>query len=171
MGQAGAAAIAGPTSAIQNSMFSYMRAQEDQADRAAVKFLTATGQSAKGMHETFKRLADQLLYQTRYINPYMQSHPMPSERVAALEGMAKASPYWDHKDPPALQLRHDLVRAKLYGFLERADQVARRYPPSDTSLARALRARHRVLSLLRGARRSRADRRAHPGATTKSVFL
>jgi predicted Zn-dependent protease len=134
MGQAGAAAIAGPTTAIQNSMFSYMRAQEDQADRAAVKFLTATGQSAKGMHETFKRLADQLLYQNRYINPYMQSHPMPSERVAALEGMAKASPYWDHKDPPALQLRHDLVRAKLYGFLERADQVARRYPPSDTSL-------------------------------------
>ena len=134
MGQAGAAAIAGPTSAIQNSMFSYMRAQEDQADRAAVKFLTATGQSARGMHDTFKRLADQLLYQTRYINPYMQSHPMPSERVAALEGIAKASPYWDHKDPPALQLRHDLVRAKLYGFLERTDQVARRYPPSDTSL-------------------------------------
>src|SRR6185312_11483628 len=134
MGQAGAAAIAGPTQAIQNSMFSYMRAQEDQADRAAVKFLTATGQSAKGMYETFKRLADQLLYQTRYINPYMQSHPMPSERVAALEGMAKASPYWDHKDPPALQLRHDLVRAKLYGFLERADGVARRYPLSDTSL-------------------------------------
>ena len=59
MGQAGAAAIAGPTSAIQNSMFSYMRAQEDQADRAGVKFLTATGQSAKGMYETFKRLADQ----------------------------------------------------------------------------------------------------------------
>jgi predicted Zn-dependent protease len=125
---------AGPTSAIQNSMFSYMRAQEDQADRAAVKFLTATGQSAKGMHETFKRLADQILYQTRYMNPYMQSHPMPSERVAALEGMAKASPYWDHKDPPALQLRHDLMRAKLYGFLERPEAVARRYPPGDTSL-------------------------------------
>jgi len=134
LGQAGAAAIAGPTSAIQNSMFSYMRAQEDQADRAAVKFLTATGQSAKGMHETFKRLADQILYQTRYMNPYMQSHPMPSERVAALEGMAKASPYWDHKDPPALQLRHDLMRAKLYGFLERPEAVARRYPPGDTSL-------------------------------------
>src|SRR6478752_7578418 len=135
MGQAGAAAIAGPTSAIQNSMFSYMRAQEDQADRAAVKFLTATGQSAKGMHETFKRLADQLLYQTRYINPYMQSHPLPSERVAALEGMAKASPYWNTKDSPALQARHDLMRAKLFGFLERPEAVARRYPPSDGSLA------------------------------------
>jgi predicted Zn-dependent protease len=60
---------------------------------------------------------------------------MQGERVAALEGIAKASPYWDHKDPPALQLRHDLMRAKLYGFLERPEAVARRYPPSDTSLA------------------------------------
>jgi predicted Zn-dependent protease len=86
------------------------------------------------MYETFKRLADQSLYQVRYMNPYLQTHPLPTERVAALEGLAKASPYWDHKDPPALQARHDLMRAKLYGFIERADGVARRYPPSDTSL-------------------------------------
>jgi predicted Zn-dependent protease len=135
MGQAGAAAIAGPTAVIQNQLFGYLRAQEDQADRAAVKFLNATGQSAKGMHQTFARLADQTLYQTRYINPYMQSHPLPSDRVAALEGMARASPYWDQKDPPALQARHDLMRAKLFGFIERPDTVARRYPQSDTSLA------------------------------------
>jgi predicted Zn-dependent protease len=135
LGQAGMAALAGPSLAIQNTMFGYMRAQEEQADRAGVKFLTATGQSPKGMYETFKRLADQSLYQVRYMNPYLQTHPLPSERVAALEGLAKASPYWDHKDPPALQARHDLMRAKLYGFIERADGVARRYPPSDTSLA------------------------------------
>jgi predicted Zn-dependent protease len=135
MGQIGAAAIAGPAQAIQNSMFGYLRAQEEQADRAGVKFLTATGQSPKGMYETFKRLADQTLYSARYANPYMQTHPMPSERVAALEGLARSSPYWDHKDSPALQARHDLMRAKLYGFLERPDAVARRYPQSDTSLA------------------------------------
>src|SRR5262249_21237577 len=111
-----------------------IRAQEDQADRAAVKLLTATGQSAKGMHETFSRLADQILYQARYINPYMQSHPLPAERVRALEGLAKASPYWDVKDSPALQARHDLARAKLWGFIERPDTIARRYPLSNTSL-------------------------------------
>src|SRR2546429_2167647 len=64
----------------------------------------------------------------------MQWHPRPSDRVAALEGMPRASPYWDHKDPPALQARHDLMRAKLYGFLERPETLARRYPASDTSL-------------------------------------
>ena len=135
LGQAGAAAIAGPQQAIQNLLMGYLRAQEDQADRAAVKFLTATGQSAKGMHETFKRLADQILFHTQHMSPYMQSHPLPSDRVAALEGMAKASPYWEHKDAPALHARHELMRAKLYGFMERPDAVARRYPAAETSLA------------------------------------
>src|SRR6516225_9387415 len=135
LSQGGMAALSGPPAAIQNSLFGYLRAQEDQADRAGVKFLTASGQSAKGMYETFKRLADQMLYQTAYLNPYLQSHPLPSERVAALEGMAKASPYWNTKDSPALQARHDLMRAKLFGFLERPEAVARRYPPSDGSLA------------------------------------
>jgi predicted Zn-dependent protease len=135
LGNAGAAMIQGPQAAIQNQLFAYIRAQEDQADRAAVKYLTATGQSAKGMAETFKRLADQLLYHTRYMDPYMQSHPMPSERVAALEGMARSSPYWETKDPPALRARHDLMRAKLYGFMERPDAMAHRYGIGDHSLA------------------------------------
>ena len=33
---------------------------EDAADRAGVRFLNATGQSSRGMSETFKRLADQM---------------------------------------------------------------------------------------------------------------
>ena len=112
-----------------------MRSQEDAADRAGVRFLNATGQSSKGMSETFKRLADQILYASRGIDPYMQSHPLPVERVRALEGLAKQSPHWDKKDSPALQARHDLARAKLYGFIDPRDGVARRYPISDKSIA------------------------------------
>jgi predicted Zn-dependent protease len=130
-----AAAILGPQETIRRSLLSYMRAQEEQADRAGVKFLAATGQSPKGMYETFKRLSDQILFAAQNADPYMQSHPMPAERVAALEILAKASPLWDKKDPPELQARHDLMRAKLAGFLDRPDTVARRYPLSDNSLA------------------------------------
>src|SRR5437016_6098601 len=135
IGQVGAAAISAPQSIAMRSLLSYVRAQEEQADRAGVKFLTATGQSAKGMYDTFKRLADQILVSSRYIDPYLQSHPLPKERVAALEEVARTSPYWERKDAPELQARHDLMRAKLSGFIERADTVLRRYPPSDTSLA------------------------------------
>ena len=133
-GNIGPAAIMAPQAAIQNSMLAYVRTQEDQADHAAVRFLTATHQSAKGMVDLFKRLSNDQLFASRTIDPYMQNHPMPADRVAALETMAKASPYWNAKDPPALQLRHDLMRAKLSGFLEQPGTVLRRYPLSNHSL-------------------------------------
>lgn len=131
----GMAAIMAPQEMIRRSLLSYQRAHEEQADRAGVKYLTATGQSAKGMYDTFKRFADQMLFTARFVDPYVQSHPMPSERVAALGELAKASQYWDKTDSPELQMRHDLMRAKLSGFMERPDTIARRYPASDTSLA------------------------------------
>lgn len=130
-----AAAILGPQDAIMRSLLSYQRAQEEQADRAGVKYLTATSQSAKGMYQTFKRFADQSLFSARGSDPYVQSHPMPTERVAALEVIAKTSPFWEKRDSAELQLRHDLMRAKLFGFMDRPDSVARRYPATDTSLA------------------------------------
>jgi predicted Zn-dependent protease len=132
--QAGAATLHGSQEVIRRTLLSYQRAHEDQADRAGVQFLTATQQSAKGMYETFKRFADQILFSARNTDPYLQSHPMPTERVAALEGVARQSPYWDKKDSAEMQARHDMMRAKLFGFVERPDVVARRYPATDQSL-------------------------------------
>ena len=134
VGNAGAAAIMAPQAAIMRTLLAYVRTQEDQADHAGVKFLTATNQSPKGMVELFKRLTNESLFNSRYIDPYMQSHPMPADRVAALEVLAKTSPYWDRKDAPELQLRHDMMRAKLSGFLDQPDTVARRFPLGDHSL-------------------------------------
>src|SRR3954470_13262341 len=98
LANAGAAAISGPQEMIRRNLLSYVRQQEENADRAGVKFLTATGQSARGMYETFKRFTSESLFAARGSDPYVQSHPMPSERVAALEELARSSPYWDKKD-------------------------------------------------------------------------
>jgi predicted Zn-dependent protease len=133
-GVIGQAAISAPQEMIRRSLLSYQRAQEEAADRAGVKFLNATQQSAKGMQATFKRFADDIMIVSSRVDPYQQSHPMPRERVAALEELVKTNPYWDKVDPPELQLRHDMMRAKLAGFLERPDSVARRYPSTDVSL-------------------------------------
>jgi len=133
MGNVGGALFSGPQAYIQNSLLSYQRAQEEQADRAGVRFLTMSGQSAKGMYDTFKRFADESLYSSRYVNPYAQNHPMPEERMAALAELVK-TPFWDKKDSPELQFRHDMMRAKLYGFMDRPDAVLRRYPMSNTTL-------------------------------------
>jgi predicted Zn-dependent protease len=131
---AGAAAVAGPGEMIRRSLLSYQRQQEENADRAGVKFLTMTGQSPKGMYDTFRRFTNDSLFAARGADPYLQSHPMPAERVAALEQIGRASPYWDKKDDPALQLRHDMMRAKISAFMERQDTVYRRFPLSNTSL-------------------------------------
>jgi predicted Zn-dependent protease len=134
LANAGAAALAGPQEMIRRSLLSYQRQQEENADRAGVKFLTATGQSPKGMYETFKRFTNESLFAARGADPYLQSHPMPAERVAALQEFASSSPYWDKKDDPALQLRHDMVRAKISAFMERPETVYRRYPQTNDSM-------------------------------------
>jgi predicted Zn-dependent protease len=73
---------------------------------------------------------------------------MPVERVAALEELARSSPYWDKKDDPALQLRHDMMRAKISAFMERQDTVYRRYPMSNDSLP--ARYAHAITTYLHG---------------------
>ena len=148
----GAAAISAPQEIARRSLLSYQRQQEENADRAGVKFLTATGQSAKGMYETFKRFTDESLFAAHGADPYVQSHPMPADRVAALAEIARTSPYWDKKDDPALQMRHDMVRAKISAFMERQDTVYRRYPMSDTSLP--ARYAHAITTYLHGDLRS-----------------
>ena len=149
---AGAAAVSAPQEIIRRSLLSYQRQQEENADRAAVKFLNATGQSAKGMYETFRRFTNDSLFASYGADPYVQSHPMPAERVAALEQMARTSPYWDKKDDPALQMRHDMMRAKISAFMERQDTVYRRYPLSDTSMP--ARYAHAISTYLHGNLRS-----------------
>jgi predicted Zn-dependent protease len=152
LANAGAAAVAGPQEMIRRTLISYVRQQEENADRAGVKFLTATGQSPRGMYETFKRFSNDSLFAARGADPYLQSHPMPAERVATLEGVARSSPYWDKKDEPSLQLRHDMVRAKISAFMERQDTVYRRYPMSNDSLP--ARYAHAITTYLHGDLRS-----------------
>src|SRR5207247_2995960 len=119
---------------LQHTLIADQRQQEENAHLAGVKILNATKQSDKGMYDTFKRFSNDSLFAARGADPYMQSHPMPAERVAALEELAKSSPYWEAKDDAALQLRHDMMRAKTSAFMEQQDTVMRRYPPSNDSL-------------------------------------
>lgn len=127
-------AISGSQEMVMRSLLSYQRTEEQAADRAALRFLDATGQSSIGMIETFKRFADSAIFTSGRVDPYRQSHPMPTERIAALQELARVSPHYNKKDPSALQLRHDLARAKAFGFVERSENVLRRYPPYDMSL-------------------------------------
>jgi predicted Zn-dependent protease len=118
---------------VKRNLLAYQRSEEQAADSAALRYLAATGQSPKGMLDTFARFNESGLFRSRAVDPYLLSHPLPRERISQLERLAKQSPHFGAKDPPARQARHDLMRAKLFGFVERSDTVLRRYPPSNTS--------------------------------------
>lgn len=137
-GGGGAAAGALATGGLQfgqRSLLMYARENETAADQLALKYLAQTGQSANGMLQTFRRFADQQMFMSGHIDPYVQTHPMASDRIAMIEEAARKSPYFDKPDDPALKARHDLVRAKFVAFTRNAQSVVRMYPPSDTSLA------------------------------------
>lgn len=136
LGQAGSALMLGGQTALMRSILAYQRVEEYSADQAAVTFLNRTKQSARGMIETFEYFADQSLASLAYVDPYVQTHPMPRDRIAQLRQLALESPYFDRLDPPELQKRHDMVRAKLEAFMNKGNPavVHRLYPSSDTSL-------------------------------------
>jgi predicted Zn-dependent protease len=128
------AIVFGPQELVRRNLLSYQRGEEQAADRAALNYLEATGQSARGMIETFQRFANEQLFASSGADPYLQSHPMAPDRIANILESAERSPYFGREDKPALQERHDLARAKLFGFVARFDEVNRRYPLSDGSL-------------------------------------
>jgi predicted Zn-dependent protease len=134
-GQAATGIFSATPGVAERSLLTFRRDQESGADRNAIKFLNATHQSSAGMLAVMKRLADQALLLSQQANPYLQTHPLPRERVTQIGDLMAGSPYTNVKDPPELQQRHDLVRAKLVGFTWTADKVLRRYPIKDQSLA------------------------------------
>ena len=142
LGSAGQGIMYGGNQLFMRSLLAERRQQESAADQAGLSFLNATKQSGAGMLATFERFRQQEYISEAQKTAFARSHPLSSERLARLRELAVSSPYFKKKDPPQLQLRHDLVRAKLAGYMERPQIVYNRYPASDQSLparyARAL---------------------------------
>jgi predicted Zn-dependent protease len=134
VGRAGQGVMMGSQSLAQRNFFAYQRGMEASADQAALKYLSATGQSAKGMITLFDKLGRESIATLQGADPYVYSHPMPFDRIRNLEEAAKKSPNYDRADPPELVLRHQLAQAKLAGFMESTQYVMERYPKADQSM-------------------------------------
>jgi predicted Zn-dependent protease len=142
IGGAGQGVLYGGNEIIMRSLLAERRQQESAADQAGLTFLNATKQSGRGMLATFERFAQQEYISDAQKDAWARSHPLSTDRLARLRQLVESSPYFPTPDPPQLQLRHDLMRAKLSGYLERPQTVYNRYPPNDQTMparyARAL---------------------------------
>jgi len=133
--QAGAALITATPSLVQRNLLSYRRSEEMNADQAAARFLNATGQSMQGMLTTFERFSQSLSLSGVQVDQYQISHPLPRERIALLEELARKSKYFNSKDPQRLNERHQLMRAKIAAYSGGAAAVVRLFSKDRSSLA------------------------------------
>ncbi|MCK5550891.1 MAG: M48 family metalloprotease, partial [Hyphomicrobiaceae bacterium] len=117
LGSAGQGIMYGGNALIMRGLMAERRSQESAADQAGLQLLNATKQSGQGMLETFERFAQQEYISEAYKDAFARSHPLSADRIARLRQHVMQSPHYNAKDPPQLQLRHDLMRAKLSGYL------------------------------------------------------
>lgn len=143
----GVAVMSGGQSIALRNFLQYTRTQEGAADAAAMQYLNATRQSARGLLSFLEVLSSQeLLVPTRQ-DPYLRTHPLSSDRIQALAEFISSSPYSDVPVPAELKRQHQRLLAKLRAFLEDPATTRGRYPASDSSeearYARAI-AHHRA---------------------------
>jgi predicted Zn-dependent protease len=132
-GDAGSAILMGGQQIAQRTFLAFSRTQESSADQAGIRYLNATHQSGLGMLRVFKRFENQEILSSQRQDPFAQTHPASSDRIAALQGLVDSSAYRDLKDSPESQFAFNMLRAKLRGYIERPDIALRRYPLSDNS--------------------------------------
>jgi predicted Zn-dependent protease len=130
----GGAIIAGGQNVALRNLLQYSRTQEGAADAAAMRYLDATQQSARGLLEFFGKLSGQELLTPTRQDPYLRTHPLTQDRIVALNDFVSRSPYSDVAIKPEFQDSHRRLKAKLHGFLEDPELTFRRYPESDGSL-------------------------------------
>ncbi len=117
-------------------MLSQIRGNEFVADQAGLRYLNATKQSGRGMIDTFERFAkdETFTLQRTPQSLFARTHPFAADRIVQLKTQAQASPNWNTLDPAPLQHRHDMMRAKISGYLDRPQIVFNRYPRENTTL-------------------------------------
>ncbi|MCB1538108.1 MAG: M48 family metalloprotease [Rhodospirillales bacterium] len=131
-GAANALILGGQGMAI-SQFLAHSRVQESSADQAGLRFLQAAGDSPEGMVTLLEKLKSQELMPQSQQSAYLQTHPLTTDRLAAMEAGAAKSPYLNKPYPAAWDDAYKRIQAKLLGFIQ-PDRVAWVYPPADNSI-------------------------------------
>jgi predicted Zn-dependent protease len=110
----------------------YGREQESRADQAGATLLEKAGLSARGLAEFFDTFRYQEVFAQTRRYKYFIDHPMFSDRIEALQRRVESLPHYQVKDSPEAISEHEIMKAKLNGFLN--PQVAMtKYDEKDMS--------------------------------------
>src|SRR5215471_5498745 len=135
------AAMLGAQGVAERSFMQYSITQEASADHAAMTFLDASGQSARGLLQFFQILQGEELLAGIREDPYLRTHPLTAERVEYVRNHVEHSRFSDARDPPANIDMLKRIKVKLGAFISPPSTTLAAYPEKDQSvLARYARA-------------------------------
>lgn len=133
-GAAAGTIVRGGQGAALAGLLKYSEGQESAADTAALSYLDATGQSARGMANFFRLLQRDIRQQGGRENPYWSTHPLTDDRISLVDNHVALSRFSDVEPPRGQIADHQIMRAKLIGFLQPLDHVLRIYPETNNSV-------------------------------------
>jgi predicted Zn-dependent protease len=110
----------------------YSREQEGRADQAGATLLEATGQSGRGLVEFFDNFRYQEVFDQSRRFAYFRSHPLSSDRIDALRNRVERLPHYEEVDNPGDLAEHEIMKAKLEGFMN-PQSALMKYKESDRS--------------------------------------
>ncbi|MEO8113691.1 MAG: M48 family metalloprotease [Phenylobacterium sp.] len=100
----------------------YSREQESRADQAGATILEKADISGKGLADFFDNFRYQEVFDQSRRFAYFRTHPLSSDRIEALRNRVSALPHYNEVDTPEAIAEHEVMKAKLLGFL--SPQVA-----------------------------------------------
>ncbi len=110
----------------------YGREQESRADQAGATLLEKSGLSGRGLVEFFDNYRYQEILQQYRRYKYFMDHPLSSDRIEALQGRVERLPHYGQKDSPDALAEHEIMKAKLDGFINPQVSMGK-YDEKDTS--------------------------------------
>jgi predicted Zn-dependent protease len=110
----------------------YSREQEGRADQAGATLLEKAGLSGKGLADFFDNFRYQEVFEEARRYKYFRDHPLSSDRIDALRTRVEAMPHYKETDSPEALAEHEIMKAKLEGFLNPQVAIVK-YAETDRS--------------------------------------
>ncbi|MFM8939073.1 MAG: M48 family metalloprotease, partial [Phenylobacterium sp.] len=114
----------------------FSREQESRADQAGASYLEAAGLSGRGLVNFFDNFRYQEVFSEARRFSYFRSHPLSSSRIEALRARVERMNHRDAPDDPENVRRHQIMKAKLEGFLNPSVAVVKCADPTADVPAR-----------------------------------
>jgi predicted Zn-dependent protease len=133
-GGAAAAISTGASGMAARRFLAFSRVQESSADQAGITFMDKAQMDPSGLGSFLEKLGSEELLPPSQQSEYVQTHPLTSNRIAAVETRAHESASAGKAFPAPWIEQHARMKAKLIGFIS-PEKVSWNYEDKDTSIA------------------------------------